>query len=448
MGSVHCLVNSLLQAMVPSLSNNCLMKSSIKTRLTTIFHNVSLLERLQKVALVDDSMLDKLQAKAARSVQNVTNLFIKEASRYAENEEENPKLQHAVKFLSRQAKRLHTNGQIDGQFLLKMRDSEDLLWKSLSKLAKGSKSFTYLFTSFSKLLDVLELAAKAQEPELLQQAKDGQEGRDRIAEILGDLVGKTPVVKKWLDRALQDVPESVSSDELTEVNEQVSPTFGRDVADAARTVMKASINMSFNLSQKAQEMFGTEVVEQLQNIYADIFTYETQAGVHKLHANLDLNKDKNFYSKVLEMQSRHDSFDLRKWLSSPGTMSTSQDRKSFYVAYRSFIMMVRATGVLQYVATNFEKLKTNPRVKDLAIKASQIANSRATHVKTILTALNPSSQKEDSSIRPEGLDTNKVRGPGSSRKIPQTRQNLPRVPTGQRPRAPRVNPEDLRPAHS
>jgi hypothetical protein len=145
------------------------------------------------------------------------------------------------------------------------------------------------------------------------------------------------------------------------------------------------------IAKKAEELFGAGS-EMADAIDENIF-----AIYNKRKVNPQLNRNRAFYQDALHLDHSPTKIDLADFLD-------TKEKKAIYLCYRSFVMALRALGVVQNAKAKPEVVAQNKKLQELVVKAQEILTKRKDTIVKYLQALKKpeKEQKEKERGIPKG----------------------------------------------
>lgn len=358
------------------------MREDLHNRLQQVTRKLALVHRLRKVALAtEEELIDRMSQRSNKVLLDVRSKLARAAKQLVPSLDE-PGQEVFSKAVAGVLRVVSNSGAVDANAVQEVKVGLEQAWKQVSQASKGNTSVMHFFNALERFVNVAMLGSLLQNPRMVERAKADQKVRDKLYSVMEQMAQVIPQVQSNLQKAVsklpQDAPPAPEAKD-TSAEEAVANQLG----SAEKEMQGIVEQLSKVIVKKAEELFGiaSEMPEALdENIFA-IY--------NKRKVNPQLNRDRNFYQDALHLEHSPTHIDLGEFLD-------TKEKKAIYMCYRSFVMAVRALGVVQHAKLKPEIVMKNPKLQELVVKAQQILVKRKDTIVQYLKVLKkPEKEQKD-----------------------------------------------------
>lgn len=358
------------------------MREDLHNRLQRVTRKLALVHRLRKVALAtEEELIDRMSQRSNKVLLDVRSKLSRAAKQLVPALEETGQ-EVFSKTVAGILRIVSNSGAVDANAVQEVKVGLEQAWKQVSQASKGNTSVMHFFNALERFVNVAMLSSLLQNPRMVERAKTDQKVRDKLYSVMEQMAQVIPQVQANLQKAVSKLPqEAPPAPEAkdTSAEEAVANQLG----SAEKEMQGIVEQLSKVIVKKAEELFGvaSEMPEALdENIFA-IY--------NKRKVNPQLNRDRNFYQDALHLEHSPTHIDLGEFLD-------TKEKKAIYMCYRSFVMAVRALGVVQHAKLKPEIVMKNPKLQELVVKAQQILVKRKDTIVQYLKVLKkPEKEQKD-----------------------------------------------------
>lgn len=402
------------------------MRPDLDLRLRKVAHKMTLITRLQKVALAEEEMIDRMSDRSKKVLLGLRGKFTRAFKMMQPSLMEEG--QAALEKISQEIGTVvDDNGQVNMAAVESVKSDSEQLWKTLSQASRGSSAALFFFNAFERFLTVAMLGARLQDPRLVTQAKQDPRYRDRLYKALEQMATSIPQVQIALQKAQEAIPkmEAPAASAPTEdapVDTSALEAVQQQLNDAESVTRGVVDQLARVLMGKSKELFGrdSELSTAIENNIASIYPNKK--------TNPEINRNKEFYQEALHLELGGGHIDLGEFLD-------SKSKKALYLSYRSFVMAVRALGVLQFAKKKPEVVLSNSKAQALVVKAQEIVQQRKDTIVSFLQALRKPS-KEEPKDKERGIPKGTFNDFFEGKQEPETSKPEGKKPEVAKPEAP------------
>jgi len=359
------------------------MRDQLLFRLQRVARKIVLIERLRKVALSsEEEMIDRMSERSKKVLLGARGKLFKalKAAELTLTEEG----QSSLRSLADVIRSVVTEaGVVDTSKLPEVKGNQDALFKPIIDSArKGAavpfsltaKSFWGLMQGFDKFLTVAMLGSRLQDARFVELAKQNQAYRDRLYKAMEQLARTLPEMQEYLAKFEKNLPSPSAPVEEPSKDSTALEAVEAQLRSAEGEMRAVVSQLSKLIVKRSSDLLG-DTAPLTEALDHNIFTL-----YNKNKVNEALNRDREFYQEALMLE--HGSFpvDLEEELD-------SKTKKALYLSYRSFVMAVRALGVLQFAASKPELVLKSQKAQELVVKSQEILRNRKDKIVSFLSAL-------------------------------------------------------------
>lgn len=356
------------------------MREELKRRLQAVTRKLALTHRLRKVALADDALVDRMAEASKGLLLNIRGKFSSVSKRIEPTLD--PKARAALAEVVADVFRVVTDaGVVDQPVLEDVKGNLEATWKKVSQATRGNTSVVYFFNAVDKFLTVAMLGSLMQNRRLVDRAKVDPKVRQKFVSIREQLGQVIPQVQNTLQQAVSKLPAPEAPPMQPQRDTTAEESVKKQLDDAEREMRKVAIQLSKLLTSKAEELFGvgSDMAEALDENIFSIF--------NNRQVNPQLNRDRDFYQDSLHLEHSPTKINLAEFLD-------TREKKAIYLGYRSFVMAVRALGVVQSAKAKPELVLKNRKLQELVVKAQEILMKRKDVIFNFMKALTKPMREE------------------------------------------------------
>jgi hypothetical protein len=368
------------------------MRDDLKLRLKRVTKKLALVHRLRKVALAtEEALIDRMSERSKKVLLDVRSKFFR-ASKLIEPALDEAGRAALAKAVTEVGRVVTNAGVVDQAAVEQVKSNLDPLWKELSRAAKGNMAVTHFFGSFERFVNIAMLGGLLQNNRMIERAKTDQKVRDKLYSVMEQMAQLIPQTQGILQKAISSVKvEAPPPSEVTPGTPTEEEKVAQQLDTAEREMRGITDQLARVIAKKAEELFGAGS-EMADAIDENIF-----AIYNKRKVNPQLNRNRAFYQDALHLDHSPTKIDLADFLD-------TKEKKAIYLCYRSFVMALRALGVVQNAKAKPEVVAQNKKLQELVVKAQEILTKRKDTIVKYLQALKKpeKEQKEKERGIPKG----------------------------------------------
>jgi len=379
------------------------MRDDIKRRLQRVTKKLALVHRLRKVALAtEEALIDRMAERSKKVLLDLRGKFVR-ALKQVETTLE-PAAREALKAVVDEVFKVVSNsGEVNQAAIEEAKSNLENTWKQISKTSRGSMPAMYLFNAGDRFVTVAMLASLLQNPRMVARAKAEPKMREKLYSIMEQMAKVVPQVQDHLQKSLSKMPAPEAPPAHPQQDATAEEAVKKQLDDAETEMRGVAAQLSKVLVKKAEELFGigSEMADSIdENIFA-IF--------NNRKVNPQLNRNRDFYQDALHLDHSPTKIDLAEFLD-------TKQKKAIYLCYRSFVMAVRALGVVQNAKMRPELVLKSTKLQELVVKAQQILMKRKDVIVRYLQALKKPAKEEKDKERgiPKGTFSDFFEKPGDT----------------------------------
>lgn len=376
------------------------MRDQLLSRLQRVARNIVLVERLRKVALSsEEEMIDRMAERSKKVLLGARGKLFRalkaaELTLTEEGKDSLRSLADVIRSIVTEA------GVVDTSKLPEVKGNQDALFKPIIDSArKGAavpfsltaKSFWGLMQGFDKFLTVAMLGSRLQDARFVELAKQNQAYRDRLYKAMEQLAKTLPEMQEHLVKFEKNLPSpSPSSVEEPRKDSTALEAVEAQLRSAEGEMRAVVSQLSKLIVKRSSDLLG-DTAPLTEALDHNIFTL-----YNKNKVNESLNRDREFYQEALMLEHGSFPINLEEELD-------SRTKKALYLSYRSFVMAVRALGVLQFAMSKPDLVLKSQKAQELVVKAQEILRNRKDKIVSFLSALKKEATSDKETKEEKGV---------------------------------------------
>lgn len=334
---------------------------------------------LKKLALSEGEFIDRASKRSLMALQKYMGKLEEALVRLSPNRKANETVVALIEAV------ISPSGVVNQEAIASKKPFDAM--KAMQKVAPA------LTGAVGHLMSSATIAGKMQNADRVELAKMDPKHKDFFFRAQEKFTSSL----QQMDEALREVkfPEQPTAPTPEEAPKDSSgvEALGNQIDEAHQDMLGVVQAMAKAILNKVEDLFPNDTLLKNaleQNLIAAMPGAEPGRG---RKVNEKLNRDKDFYKDVLELQ-RGSDYDLGQFLD-------SKNKKLVYQAYRSMIMAVRALGFMQWAKARPDVVAANSKILKLVVKAQQILQKRKS---LVINRLNKLQEEDDPEEEDRGSD--------------------------------------------